>query len=338
MTTYKLKDIDSLLKKKRDTFEKIVYVMASSKKKGLTTKEIYKRGRKLFLNDFPTNKITVLRYLNTMLQYDMVQKIGWYWFLRETKVPFKEIIAKLDIKSIEESLKFENEQLHRVIVFPNVALYGASPFLETLFEKEFKKLLKDLEKVYKKLWELNINAVILGTSQDDLNKLIDKNLSEIDRMIIMTLSLVTMKYLYSEFVDKELNISGEEIKFLQIINAPNKKLFIRENEEIKLNTNYIMVLADLIKKYFPKKSKEWIIHQLKNYEASKRVIKIINEIMMNDAEFLSQVAIHGYAPTIVINPFRRKILIKRREMDLPKGYFQSLINFLSRSDLMPNQI
>ena len=145
-------------------------------------------------------------------------------------------------------------------------------------------------------------------------------------------------YYLDELPDEILNELPESdfADNLKSVDTENWSLY--QNEEIKLNTNYIMVLADLIKKYFPKKSKEWIIHQLKNYEASKRVIKIINEIMMNDAEFLSQVAIHGYAPTIVINPFRRKILIKRREMDLPKGYFQSLINFLSRSDLMPNQI
>jgi len=158
MTTYKLKNKGKLLNKK--TTMQIIYILYLERNKhGLTTKQIYKRGKELFGNDFPKNYTTVLRYLNTMLEYGKVGKYKKYWSLKDEKIAMGKVLAKLDIESIQKCLEYEN-QFYGSITLENMTIYRVSQYVREFFEDDFIEIVENMKEIYKKLEELNSFAIV----------------------------------------------------------------------------------------------------------------------------------------------------------------------------------
>jgi len=346
MTTYELKNLDVLLKTKRDTTEKIIYILTLSEKKKLTTKEIYQKGKEVFGDEFPKNKITVLRYLNTMLEYGMVKKDGWYWNLVNSKIPIEEIVAKLDIESIKESLKYKDGTYNGIVAFPDISLYNVSPLVKKYFEKELSKIIGDLKKISDKVYELNMKAI---EKHIEMHEKIeeDQTLTTFDKWIIHSIGIVLTVTIMKSFIaqllpsnfeewvtryKKEANIT-DEVLFLEqkmlkylFLKSPPTSIFIRDSDGIKLSTPFIMPMAALLKKFHPEKSKEWLINRLTKYRCSEKIMEKIHEDIRDFATVVRASKYYAFSPTIVINPRMRKKLIRKEQ--LPSNYKELLHNFL----------
>jgi len=158
MTTYKLKNSRELLNKK--TTMQIVYILHSDKsKRGLTTKQIYKKGKEIFGNDFPENPITILRYLNTMLDSGKVEKYKKCWKLKDVEITMQKVLAKLDIDNLQRSIGYEN-QFYGILPFGIVTIYRASRYLNEFYKDEFAEIMKDIAENYRRIEELNSLAII----------------------------------------------------------------------------------------------------------------------------------------------------------------------------------
>jgi len=158
MTTYKLKNSRELLNKK--TAMQIVYILHSDKsKRGLTTKQIYKKGKEIFGNDFPENPITILRYLNTMLDSGKVEKYKKCWKLKDVEITMQKVLAKLDIDNLQRSIGYEN-QFYGILPFGIVTIYRASRYLNEFYKDEFAEIMKDMAESYRRIEELNSLAII----------------------------------------------------------------------------------------------------------------------------------------------------------------------------------
>jgi len=365
MTTYKLKDMDSLLKKKRKTFEKIVYILALSEKKKLTTREIYRKGRELFLDEFPKNRITVLRYLNTMLYYGIVEKDGWYWYLKDPQIYIGKIVANIDIENLKEALKFEDGHPYcSILAYPEIAFYEVSPFLEEYFKKEIKGIVKKFLTTYEKLRKLNKKAIQRYYSDFEEELLKDSQLSEFDKHVIRVVFHIfkmhyarevlgdlvsdgTIKLAFPETWKENYELTPEEISLIddyRIQVLPKDfdcivpYFVLDENNEIKINTSMVIPIAKILQKHFYKnKNLNEIIHKVKNYRVKKVVIEKLGRLIPKFCTAFLLSFITNFNPIIVINPLRRNMIVKDRNKffkfdDELNKFFRPLYKYFIEDD------
>lgn len=237
MTTYKLRNIDMLLKTKRETTERIIYILSLEKKgKGLTTTQIYKKGKERFGEDFPKNKTTVLRYLNTMYEYGIVDKKKWYWYLTgDSQIKTGEVVAKFDIENIRESLKYKN-QFHDTLFHNEITIYGICPFIEKFYRNRFNEILENLKRIYEEFVKLNNFAII-----KKLHSKYEKNYSAYSSLCIGKKTIENLKFNRNVINIIRLIVVVFVIRQLQEILLHSKKQDIIKNLkeiEIKLENIY----------------------------------------------------------------------------------------------------
>lgn len=155
----------------------ILHILSLEKKKrGLTTTQIYRKGKEIFGEAFPKNKITVLRYLNTMRGY-LVDKEKRYWFLLEdyqlekeegTKISMGELIAKFDIDGIQQHLNHE-KIFHGIFPLDDIVIYGFHPYVrkyclhpdvKEIYGNKIDEITENLKRLYEEIRALNNGAII----------------------------------------------------------------------------------------------------------------------------------------------------------------------------------
>lgn len=229
----------------------ILYILSQEKKKrGLTTTQIYKRGKEIFREVFPKNKITVLRYLNTMRGY-LVDKEKRYWFLLEdyqlekegsTKISVGEFIAKFDINGIQQHLNHE-KIFHGIFLLDDIVIYGLHPYVrkyclhpdvKEIYGNKIDEITENLKRVYDEIRALNNGAIIFkgviskyeknysvyskyfGSERDVECLKFSRNLLNILRYIVLVFAIkklteINPPYQLEEFVTNLDELVKEEI-------------------------------------------------------------------------------------------------------------------------------
>jgi len=223
MTTYKLKNSRELLNKK--TTMQIVYILHSDKsKRGLTTKQIYRKGKELFGNDFPENHITILRYLNTMLDSGKVEKHKKCWKLKDIEITMQKVLARLDIGNLQKSIDYEN-QFYGILPFGIITIYRVSEYLNEFYKDELAEIIKDIAENYRRIEKLNsfaiIRKILVSKYENDYlfyerywaGKKNIKNL-KFNKNLLNTLRLITIIYTMQK-LQKELSDNKKLLEMLE---------------------------------------------------------------------------------------------------------------------------